>query len=305
MPTNDLKTPLGNFHCGARRAAIALLLPLLLGIAAPVRAQQSFPSPEGAAAALTDALAKSDDEALRQILGPDWKRFIPTNEIHKDDVEAYLADWAKKHEIIRDGDRARIAVGTEGWTMAVPIAKVGSAWRFDVQAGAEEMRLRRIGRNEMAAIEAMLAYYDAQKEYALADRNGDGALEYAQRIVSSPGKQDGLYWAALPNEQESPLGPLFGEDKPGTGYHGYLFRILKGQGPHAPGGAYDYRIKNRMNAGFALVAWPIRYRDTGVMTFMVSHDGEVVSKNLGKNTDAMARGITRFDPDSTWKKETP
>jgi hypothetical protein len=274
-------------------------------INAKVQAQLSFPSPEAAAAALTDALAKHDDEALRQVLGADWKRFIPTRDINRGDVDAYLADWSKKHEILTEGDRARIAVGTDGWTLPVPIARTAGVWRFDVQAGTEEMRLRRIGRNEMAVIETMLAYYDAQKEYALADHNGDGVLEYAQRIFSTPGKQDGLYWAALPGEPESPLGPLFGEDKPGTGYHGYLFRILKGQGPHAPGGSYSYLIKNRMSAGFALVAWPVRYRDTGVMTFMVSHNGEVVSRSLGKNTDAMARGLTRFDPDSKWKKETP
>jgi hypothetical protein len=282
-----------------------VLAPLLLGVSASAHAQQSYPSPDAAAAAFTDALAKNDEKALGQTLGANWRRFIPAGEIYKVDVDAYLAAWASMHEILSEGDRALISVGTDGWTMPIPIAKTGEVWRFDVQAGAKEIRLRRIGRNELAVIKAMLAYYDAQKEYALTDHNGDGVLEYAQRIVSTPGKQNGLYWAALPGEPDSPLGPLFGDDKPGSGYHGYQFRILTRQGTHAPGGKYDYRIGNRMTAGFALVAWPAKYRDTGVMTFMVSHDGQVVSRDLGQNTDALARKLTRFDPDSTWKKETP
>jgi hypothetical protein len=221
-------------------------------------------------------------------------------------VYAFLAAAAKSRKLVPEGgDRAHLAVGANDWTLPIPIVRTRAGWRFDTRAGAEEIRTRRIGANELAAMQAALAYYDAQKEYALADRNGDGMLEYAQRLISTPGKQDGLYWAALPGEEESPLGPVFGDDKPGDSYHGYYFRILKRQGPNAPRGAYDYVVKGRMIAGFALVAWPVKYGDTGVMTFLVSHDGQVYEKDLGPGTDAIARAMTRFDPDASWQKVTP
>ena len=153
-------------------------------------------------------------------------------------------------------------------------------------------------------MQATLAYFDAQKEYALKARTGDGVLQYAQRFVSTPGKRDGLYWPDAPGQDESPLGPLYAGQKPGEGYHGYYYRILKAQGKDAPGGAYDYLIKGRMVSGFALIAWPMRYGDTGVMSFIVSHDGVVYQKDLGSGTDGIARGMTRFNPDSTWQKVT-
>jgi hypothetical protein len=164
------------------------------------------------------------------------------------------------------------------------------------------MRSRRIGRNELAAMQAALAYFDAQKEYAQKDRDGNGVLEYAQKFASSPGKHDGLYWPDKPGDDPSPLGPLYAGVRPGEGYHGYHFRILKAQGRNAPGGAFDYVIGGRMRAGFALIAWPVKYGDTGVMSFMVSHDGTVYEKNLGPGTDAAARAVTRFDPDASWRK---
>ena len=155
-------------------------------------------------------------------------------------------------------------------------------------------------------MQAALAYYDAQKEYAREDRNGDGVLEYAQKTISTPGQQDGLYWAVLEGEAESPLGPLFGETGPSSaGYYGYRYRILTAQGDKAPGGAYDYRIKDRLVAGFALVAWPVKYADSGVMSFMVSHDGVLYEKNLGPKSDEIARAMTRFNLDSRWRKVTP
>ena len=269
-------------------------------------AQEAFDSPEAAADAFVHAVATSDEDALRTVLGADWKRFIPIEGIDRDDVNAFLAARYKKQKIIRDSDnRAHLAVGPDEWTLPIPIVKSGGVWRFDTRAGAEEIRTRRIGRNELSAMQAALAYYDAQKEYALADRNGDGTIEYAQRLISSPGRNDGLYWDAQNGEEESPLGPLFGNDKPGTDYHGYYFKILKGQGKHAPGGAYDYRIEGRMTAGFALVAWPVRYGETGVMTFVVNHEGQLYEKNLGPRTDAVARKMTLFDPDSSWRKVSP
>ncbi len=175
--------------------------------------------------------------------------------------------------------------------------KSGAGWQFDVKAGAEEMRIRRIGRNELATMQALLAYYDAQKDYALVDRNGDGVLEYAQRFRSTAGKHDGLFW---PNDPASPLGPLYGDETKDGIYHGYRFRILKQQGPNAPGGARDYVVKGRMTQGFAAVAWPAKWNDTGVMTFIVNHDGSVYQKDLGSGTDAAARAMTRFNPDKSW-----
>jgi hypothetical protein len=286
---------------------VAAVLPLLLAAAVqPAHAQQVFSSPAAAADALVDAIATSDPDALKRVLGADWKRFIPTADVDQDDVYAFLAAAAKSRKLVAQrADIAHLSVGADGWTLPIPIVKQGDGWRFDTRAGAEEIRVRRIGANELAAMQAALAYYDAQKEYATADRNGDGVLEYAQRIVSTPGKQDGLYWAALPSEPESPLGPVFGDDRPGDDYHGYRFKILKAQGKSASGGAYDYVIGGRMRAGFALVAWPARYGDTGVMSFIVSHSGQLYEKDLGPNTDALARAMTRFDPDSTWQRVTP
>jgi hypothetical protein len=195
-----------------------------------------------------------------------------------------------------------VAVGENGWTLPIPVTRSAAGWRFDVAAGADEMRTRRIGRNELSAINAVYAYHDAQREYAERDHDGDGELEYAQRIVSTPGEQDGLYWAALEGEDTSPLGPLFGLEEPGTGYHGYRFRILTRQGKDAPGGAYDYLRDGSMSAGFGLIAWPVRYGDTGIMSFMVSHDAVAYEADLGPETDAAARAIQAFAPSSPWSR---
>jgi hypothetical protein len=298
---------LKHFFSCCRRAAIVGLLPLLLaGVAGPLHAQQDFSSPEAAATAFADALATNDPDALGKVLGADWRRYIPTDGVDMDDVYAFLAGWSKSHKILTNSpSTAHLAIGDSDWTLPIPIVNRGAAWRFDTRAGAEEIRTRRIGRNELAAMQAALAYYDAQKDYALVDRNGDGVLEYAQRIVSTPGKNDGLYWAALAGEPDSPLGPLFGDDRPGDDYHGYYFRILKAQGPNAPGGAYDYRINDRMVSGFGLVAWPVKYGDSGVMTFMVSHDGKLFERDLGPGTDGVVRAMTRFDPGPGWQAVSP
>ena len=299
MESPRIRKVLGAVATAAIAAALGVL-PTLAG------AQQSFASPEAAAQALVDAVATSDDVALAAVLGANWQRYIPTAGVDKDDVYAFLAGWARSNRIVRDGsDTAHLAIGADDWTLPIPIVQRSGKWRFDARAGADEIRTRRIGRNELAAMQASLAYYDAQKEYATQDRNGDGVLEYAQRIISTPGTQDGLYWAELPGEDASPLGPVFGDDQPGDDYHGYLFKVLAGQGASARGGAYDYRIKGRMTAGFGLLAWPVRYGDTGVMTFMLSHYGKLYQKDLGPNTTAVARSMSRFDPDASWQEVKP
>jgi hypothetical protein len=293
-------------HGVRRLLGFALFVAALGGFSSIAAAQQSYPSPEAAAQALVEAISTSDEPALAKVLGANWRRYIPTAGVDRDDVTDFLGAWAKSNKILRDGaNSAHLAIGADDWTLPIPIVQRGGGWRFDARAGAEETRTRRIGRNELSAMQASLAYYDAQKEYATADRNGDGVLEYAQRIISTPGKRDGLYWAELPGEDESPLGPVFGDDKPGDDYHGYLFKVLKTQGPNAQGGAYDYRIKGRMTAGFALIAWPLRYGDTGVMTFTLNHQGKLFQKDLGPRTADIVRAMNRFDPDASWQEVQP
>jgi len=263
-----------------------------------------YPTPEAAAEAFTDALRKFDRAALVVVLGQNWRRYVPTEGgPDRDDVDAYVADWDKTHKIVKQSDdKAIISVGDGGWTLPVPIVKSSSGWHFDPAAGADEMRTRAIGRNELNAMQAALAYVDAQRDYASKDRDKSGVRDYAQKFVSAPGKHDGLYWNDPTGQNESPLGPLFAKNKPaGGGYNGYYFRILKGQGKDAPGGAYDYVVGGRMRNGFALVAWPVHYGETGVMSFMINHEGKLLEKDLGPNTATIASETKLFNPDSTWK----
>ncbi|MGY4828500.1 DUF2950 domain-containing protein [Sphaerotilaceae bacterium SBD11-9] len=286
-----------------RTALLACLLSAPLA-----HAQKSFATPEAAADTLVKALRSNDTKLLQTVLGQDWKRFIPTDDLSRDDVDAFLAAWDKQHKIDHESEsNAVLTVGeAPGFTLPIPIVRTKtSQWKFDTAAGTERLRTARIGRNELAAIQAVLAYYDAQREYATKDRSGDGVREYARKLRSSEGARDGLYWPSPLDVDESPLGPLIAAQPPkGPGYWGYNYKILTAQGKDAPGGAYDYIIGGRMRAGFALVAWPVRYGDTGVMTFMVSHDGVVYEKDLGRNTDALARAMTRFNPDAGWSKAT-
>ena len=291
-------------------AALAAALTLFVGGMPAAFAQlQTFASPEAAMEAFGTAVATTDDAAIDALFGADHDKLIPP--VGAEIRYRFLAEWAKSHGIKPDGDaKAMIAVGKDGWTFPVPLVKTAKGWQFDPRAGADEMRIRRIGRNERAVEQVMLAIFDAQKEYASVDRNGDGLLEYAAKFTSSSGRRDGLYWPTKSGEPQSPLGSLLaaGQAAGGSreaGYFGYRYRLLAGQGKNAPGGAYDYAARGRNIGGFAAVAWPVRYGDTGVMTFMVSHDGFVYEKDLGPNTAALASGMTRFDPDSSWRKADP
>jgi hypothetical protein len=274
-----------------------------LAIAPTALAQATYPSPEAAADALVDGIARHDGEAIKSVVGADYSKYIPVGSIDPEDVTNFLAAWAQAHKIVPAGsDKAFLGAGRYGWTLPIPIVKTAAGWQFDLKGAPEEMRIRRIGRNELAAIQVALAYTDAQDEYHQRDWNGDGVKEYAMRPLSSPGKHDGLYWASLPGEPESPLGPEFADAKRGQPYHGYLYKILTAQGKDAPGGARSYVKNGRMTEGYALVAWPAKYDDTGVMTFMVNQDGVVYEKNLGANTDSLARAITAYNPDGSWSK---
>jgi hypothetical protein len=282
----------------------AVLFAGTLAMAAPVLAQQAFPTPEAAADALIDGIARHDPDAVNTVLGADYKRYIPMDDTSAEDRTNFLAAWARNHKVVTAGDKAMVEVGTHGWTMPIPLVKTGAGWSFDTRAASEEMRIRRIGRNELAAMQVMLAYVDAQREYAARDWDGDGVKSYAIKGLSSRGKRDGLYWASLPGEPESPLGPAFADARPGQPYHGYAFRILTAQGPSASGGAKSFVRNGRMTEGFALIAWPAKYDYTGVMTFIVNQDGVVYEKDLGPNTAAAAAAIKSFDPGSSWQRAT-
>lgn len=294
-------------HSLIRRLLAGLALALALGPSWAQSAPERFATPEAAAEALVDAVARSDEDAVRRVLGAGYRQVLQLDEVSPDDKLNFLAAWAQARRVVAQGDgRAVLEVGTAQWPLPIPIVRRGDGWAFDTRAGADELLTRRIGRNELAAMEAALAYYDAQKDYARKERMPGQGLVYAQRFFSSPGKQDGLYWPTALGEEPSPLGPAYTVSGPQGGYHGYRFRILTGQGRHAPGGAYDYRDgKGRMNGGFALIAWPVQYGRTGVMSFMVSHDGVVYQKNLGPGGDTVARNLQRFDPDPSWQPVQP
>jgi hypothetical protein len=287
-------------------ALVAALALFLTWIPAAFAQQKTFDSPEAAMDAFGDAVATSDEDALKSIFGNDFRTYFPP--VGAEGRYRFLAAWYKSHTIKPEGDaKALVVVGDDGWTLPIPIVKTAGGWKFDTRAGADEMRIRRIGRNERAVMQVMLAIYDAQREYATRDRNGDGVLEYAAKFRSAPGKMDGLYWPNKADEEASPLGPAVAAARAAgssdaAGYYGYRYKILTSQGKNAPGGAYDYVARGRMIGGFAAVAWPAKYGDTGVMTFIVSHDGVVYQKDLGTNTATLASGMTRFDPDTTWQK---
>jgi len=287
---------------GLSRILRAGMLVAGLALVLPAWAQQHYPTPDAAADALVDGVARNDDDAVAVVLGASWKKYIPDSP-RSEDITDFLAAWAKSHRIVAAGaDKAWLEVGTHGWTLPIPLAKSAAGWSFDVKAAPQEMRTRRIGRNELAVIQVVLAYTDAQEDYARYTRGRTGKAVYAQKIRSSDGKTDGLYWASLPGEPESPLGPIVADAKPGEAYHGYRYRILTGQGKDAPGGARSYVHGGTMSGGYALVAWPAKWGDTGVMTFIVDKDRVVYQKDLGPNTDALARAMKAYNPDPTWQR---
>lgn len=290
------------------RLLASILLGSALALPAPAvlaGGQQSFATPEAAMEAFGTAVIDSDEAALRAMFGANFRQLIPP--VGAERRYEFIEAWAKSHKIEPDGDgRARIAAGQKGWTLPIPLEKTASGWRFDMKAGMDEIAVREIGRNELSAIQVVKAYADAQREYIARDRNGDGVPEYAQKIASSAGKMDGLYWPSKANEEPSPLGRLLADAaaekgrKPGS-YHGYSYRILTAQGPDAPGGARDYIVDGRMTGGFGLIAWPTSYGRSGVMSFMINQDGQVYEKNLGPDTATQAARVKAFNPDATWR----
>jgi hypothetical protein len=263
--------------------------------------------------ALVGALRAGDTTALLGILGSEGRTLVVSGDPVADrrSREAFVRAYDAAHTLVASGETTVLRIGDDDWPFPIPLVDDGGRWRFDAPQGREEIIARRVGRNELATIQTCLAYVDAQREYYAEDRNGDGILEYAQDFASTPGARDGLYWPARPGEPLSPLGDLVAraraegyrrrEGGP-TPYHGYLYRILTGQGPGAPDGAYEYTVRGHMIAGFALVALPAQYGVSGVMTFIVSHDGVVYQKDLGPATQNLALAMQKFDPDATWTK---
>jgi hypothetical protein len=277
---------------------------------------KKFTSPEEAVAALRLATAAADTNALRIILGPASEALQNPDRIQAtNELITFSSALAETNHLVRVSDKfVVLELGDDLWPFPVPIVKTDGSWYFDADAGKDELLSRRIGKNELATLPVLRAYVEAQREYASADHDGDEVLEYAQRLVSSPAKHDGLYWPADLDGEESPLGPLVAyaqvegyspelraEDEAERGpYHGYYFKILTRQGKHAPGGKYNYVTNGNMIGGFALVAWPAEYGDSGIMTFVVNQQGRVYQKDLGAQTSKLAKRIKAYDPDSSW-----
>jgi len=291
-------------------------LAMMLGTYGPTPANAAtpaaiYPTPEAAAQAILDALAKGDRAAVIAVIGDEYVDQIFTDDeaMEHETYKRVLAAAKEAMQLRADDDNTRVMViGKDAWPMPIPIVHGDKGWYFDTAAGVDEIVDRRVGDDELSAIETLRAYVDAQMQYASEDRDGDDVLEYAQKILSTPGSKDGLYWQTQNDADEpSPFGPFIAEQsaylaehKPGDSYKGYYFRILTRQGANAPGGRYDYIINGNMIAGFALIAVPADYGDTGVMTFIVSHQGKIYQKDLGKDTALAAAAIQDYNPDDTW-----
>jgi hypothetical protein len=287
------------------------------GTAKPKIEPQSFTTAADAAKALVDAAKAQDKAALQRILGSDSDDIVNSGDEVADRraMEQFAQAAAVATNLVEEGDaRVVLVIGAQSWPMPIPIVKGAAGWAFDAAAGRDEILNRRIGENELTTIEVMRAYVEAQKQYAEIDREGDGIKKYARRIMSRPGKRDGLYWEVKPGEEPSPLGELVAEAEalgythrrrqPGQArrpYFGYFYRLLTKQGPAAPGGRYDYIVNNHMIAGFAMVAYPAQWGSSGIMTFIVSHQGTVHQKNLGARTAEIAAAMTEYNPDPTWE----
>jgi hypothetical protein len=291
-----------------RLASVAIAASLLWPTLA-AKAQQTFSSPDEAASALASAVKSGAKRDLLKVLGANGEDIIDSGDevADKESREKFLAAYDARHSVKVDGKKASLILGADDFPFPVPLIRTKTGWEFDIDSGRDEILYRRIGRNELDTIQIILAFVDAENEYADKDR-GDGVGTYAQRIVSSPDKKDGLYWPS--DNNDSPLGELAAEAnaegyKAGSGpqpYHGYYYRILTQQGTSAPGGALNYIVKGKMIGGFALVAYPADYGNSGVMTFIVNHAGTVYQKDLGEHTETIVKTMTSFDPDKSWKK---
>lgn len=292
--------------------ACVALLAITVSASVAGSKQSAFATPEAAVAALAQAVRAHDEAALLKLFGPAGRELVFSGDevADRSGREKFIRAYDLKHSLIpRTATAMTLQLGADGWSLPIPLVKRGAKWYFDAGKGKQEVLNRRIGRNELQVIEVMHAFVDAQHEYATRDCSRCGTVVFAQRLISTPGKRDGLYWEAKEGEPASPLGPLVAKaaregylDADLSPFHGYYFRILTGQGEHAEGGAYSYLKNGRMILGFALVAYPAEYGNSGVMTFIVNQKGEVFQKNIGKKTRQLAEKLQRFDPDPSWRK---
>ena len=295
-----------------------LALALALSTPLAVRAAdigQTFATPEAAVAALVAAARAEDTNAFRVLFGPVGVAIENPDRVQAaNELSAFNAAVSQHQQIVPESEtRCVLVIGTNAWPFPVPMVQRHGLWFFDTEAGKDEILNRHIGKNELATLQSVRAYVEAQREYATKDRDGDEVLEYAQKFGSTPGMKDGLYWPADLDGESSPLGPLVAEAqdqgygrkarKEGAApqpFHGYFFKILTRQGQSAPGGKYDYLINGNMIGGFALVAWPAAYGESGVMTFIVNQQGRVYQKDLGAKTAQVAAALKQYNPDHTW-----
>jgi hypothetical protein len=299
------------------RAWLVVGLSLGLPLGTSAAGEQSFNSPDEAVNALAAAARNNDTNAIRLIFGPVGHELISPDVVQAtDEFKMFVQRVTEKTQLIRVSEsNATLELGGDGWPFPIPLVKQGEQWNFDTAAGAAEILARRIGRDEIGAINVCFAYVDAQHEYASQDRLGDGVLAYAQFLRSTPGTHNGLFWPADQPDQGplSPLGPLIAQARmegyrhtakmlndEQAPYHGYYFKILTRQGKHAPGGKYNYLSNGRMIGGFALVAWPAEWGNTGVMTLIVNQQGKVYQKNFGTPTEETAEAMITYDPDDSW-----
>jgi hypothetical protein len=291
---------------------ITLVMAITLLPAAPRASQRTFATPQEAAQALVEAAGNNDTAALLKLFGPDGKYIVESGDPVADKTarEEFAQRAQTKMQLEQEPgnpDRATVVVGDNDWPFPVPLVRKNGQWYFDSKSGRMEILARRIGRNELIAIDVCRGYVEAQMEYAARDRDANGVLEYAQKIISSPGKKDGLYWKGEPDNlvpksfADAAAFMLLAQGKKPVPYHGYYFHILKAQGPDAQGGTLDYVVKGKMIGGFALVAWPAKYGVSGIKTFLVNHQGIVYGKDLGLRTAKLARQMTRFNTDKSWK----
>jgi hypothetical protein len=277
-------------------------------------AQQKFPSAEAAADALAAAARAGDRKQVTAVLGPNSTDLVSSGDAVEDEEsrKGFIAAYDARHSIKRDdGKAATLVIGDNDFPFPIPLVEANGSWSFDTQGGREEILARRIGRNELAVIQVSLAFFDAENEYADTMPKVDGMSVYAQRVVSRPGKKDGLYWPAAEGQQQSPIGEAVAlatqrgyKASSGEPFYGYRYKVLTRQGAGAPGGALNYVVNGNMIGGFALVAWPAEYGNSGIATFMINHRGEIYEKDLGADTSRIAARMTSFNPDHTWKKVT-
>jgi Protein of unknown function (DUF2950) len=296
----------------ARTIALALLIGLQ-GAAFAAPAQKRFDSLDDAVNAFVAAIRAADRKAIVAILGPEGTPLISSGDDVADRAafQRFVAEYDRAHRLEGGGGKVVLYIGDDDFPFPIPLVPDGPRWIWDTEAGDDEILNRRIGRNELSAIEVCLAYVDAQREYYAWSPAGTAILEFAQRLASTKGKRDGLFWEAKPGERPSPLGPLVADARAAgyrraqgggpTPYHGYLYRMLFAQGPDALGGAYDFVVKGHMIGGFALVAFPASYGVSGIMTFIVSHDGVVYQKDFGPKTPQVGNAMKSYNPDRTWR----